>query len=68
LHRSALPLTSEPRVPVGTRGSLCLSYNRRRVLGAIEKYFPQMKSGKEYRPITDEELKRTSVYAISIES
>lgn len=34
----------------------------------LQKYFPQMTSGKEYRPITDEELKRTSVYAISIES
>jgi hypothetical protein len=27
-----------------------------------------MTAGKEYRPITDEELKRTSVYAIAIES
>ncbi|HZY42212.1 MAG TPA: hypothetical protein VFF59_09455 [Anaerolineae bacterium] len=34
----------------------------------LQKYFPQMKSGEEYRPITDEELKRTSVDAISIES
>ncbi|HZY46136.1 MAG TPA: pyridoxamine 5'-phosphate oxidase family protein [Anaerolineae bacterium] len=34
----------------------------------LGKYFPQMTAGKEYRPITDEELKRTSVYAIAIES
>jgi hypothetical protein len=32
------------------------------------KYFPQMTSGKEYRPLTDEELKRTSMYAISLEN
>jgi nitroimidazol reductase NimA-like FMN-containing flavoprotein (pyridoxamine 5'-phosphate oxidase superfamily) len=36
--------------------------------GLIGKYFPHMKPGKEYRPITDEELKRTSVYAIVIDS
>jgi nitroimidazol reductase NimA-like FMN-containing flavoprotein (pyridoxamine 5'-phosphate oxidase superfamily) len=35
--------------------------------GLINKYFPGMKPGKEYRPITDKELKRTSVYAIKIE-
>jgi len=34
----------------------------------IEKYFPGMKSGKEYRPITAKELNRTSVYAISIDN
>ena len=36
--------------------------------GLIAKYFPAMTAGKEYRPITDQELKRTSVYAIAIES
>ena len=36
--------------------------------GLIKKYFPEMEAGKEYRPITDKELKRTSVYAIEIES
>jgi hypothetical protein len=42
---------------------------KRRVLyGLIGKYFPQMRAGHEYRPITDKELKRTSVYAIAIES
>lgn len=40
----------------------------RALYGLIEKYFPGMKPGVEYRPITDQELKRTAVYAISIES
>jgi nitroimidazol reductase NimA-like FMN-containing flavoprotein (pyridoxamine 5'-phosphate oxidase superfamily) len=35
--------------------------------GLIAKYFPTMKPGAEYRPITEQELKRTSVYAIAIE-
>lgn len=40
----------------------------RRVLhGLIQKYFPKMQAGKEYRAITDKELKRTTVYAIQIE-
>ena len=41
---------------------------RRALYGLIAKYFPALKPGQEYRPITDAELKRTSVYAISIES
>jgi nitroimidazol reductase NimA-like FMN-containing flavoprotein (pyridoxamine 5'-phosphate oxidase superfamily) len=42
---------------------------KRRVLsGLIAKYFPTMAAGREYRPITDGELKRTSVYAIAIDS
>jgi len=36
--------------------------------GLLRKYFPTMTAGKEYRPITDKELKRTSVYEIKIES
>lgn len=40
----------------------------RGLYGLIEKYFPGMIPGKHYRPITDEELKPTSVYAITIES
>lgn len=36
--------------------------------GLIRKYFPDMEPGKQYRPITDMELKRTSVFAIAIES
>ena len=36
--------------------------------GLIQKYFPIMRAGQDYRPITEAELKRTSVYAIAIES
>jgi nitroimidazol reductase NimA-like FMN-containing flavoprotein (pyridoxamine 5'-phosphate oxidase superfamily) len=41
---------------------------RRALYGLIGKYFPTMTAGKQYRPITDQELKRTSVYAIAIDS
>lgn len=41
---------------------------RRALYGLIAKYFPTMTAGQEYRPITDKELKRTSVYAIAIDS
>lgn len=41
---------------------------RAALYGLIKKYFPEMEAGKEYRPITDKELKRTTVYAIEIES
>lgn len=40
---------------------------RRVLYGLIRKYFPTMQAGKEYREITDRELKRTSIYAIQIE-
>lgn len=36
--------------------------------GLIGKYFPAMTAGKEYREITDKELRATSIYAIEIES
>lgn len=36
--------------------------------GLLRKYFPKMEAGREYRPITDKELKRTSVYELKIES
>lgn len=45
-----------------------LAEKQRALYGLIGKYFPRMTAGQEYRPITDKELKRTSVYAISIES
>src|ERR1041385_4923067 len=41
---------------------------RRAMYGLIHKYFPIMTPGKEFREITDKELKRTSVYAIKIEA
>ena len=34
--------------------------------GLLNKYFHNMKSNKDYRPITNEELNRTSVYGIKI--
>ena len=40
----------------------------RLLYGLIGKYFPKMETGKEYREITDKELRATSVYAIQIES
>lgn len=41
---------------------------RRLLYGLIGKYFPKMTAGKEYREITEKELRATSVYAIRIES
>jgi nitroimidazol reductase NimA-like FMN-containing flavoprotein (pyridoxamine 5'-phosphate oxidase superfamily) len=41
---------------------------RAALYGLIRKYFPRMTAGKEYREITDKELRATSVYAITIES
>lgn len=38
----------------------------RALYGLIEKYFPDMIAGEDYRPITEKELKQTSVYAITI--
>jgi len=40
---------------------------RRVMYGLIHKYFPAMTAGKEFREITEQELKRTSIYAIRIE-
>jgi nitroimidazol reductase NimA-like FMN-containing flavoprotein (pyridoxamine 5'-phosphate oxidase superfamily) len=41
---------------------------RRVMYGLIHKYFPEMTAGKEFREIADQELKRTSIYAIAIEA
>ena len=41
---------------------------RQALYGLINRYFPEMKPGIHYRPIIEQELKRTSVYAMSIES
>jgi nitroimidazol reductase NimA-like FMN-containing flavoprotein (pyridoxamine 5'-phosphate oxidase superfamily) len=41
---------------------------RRALDQLIVKYFPDMQPGREYREITDKELRSTSVYAIHIES
>ena len=34
----------------------------------LKKYFPNLTPGKEFRPITEQELARTTVYALQIES
>jgi len=39
---------------------------RAALYGLIEKYFPKMRPGVEYRPIADEELRQTSVYSVKI--
>ena len=41
---------------------------RRLLYGLIGKYFPTMSAGKEFREITEKELRATSVYMIKIES
>ena len=41
---------------------------RRLLYGLIGKYFPKMTAGKEYREITDKELRATSIYVIEIET
>jgi len=41
---------------------------RRLLYGLISKYFPKMTAGREYREITDKELRATSIYAIQIET
>ncbi|MEW6567317.1 MAG: pyridoxamine 5'-phosphate oxidase family protein [Chloroflexota bacterium] len=35
--------------------------------GLLDKYFPELRPGRDYRPITDPELAQTSVFAIEIE-
>ena len=41
---------------------------RRLMYGLLGKYFPKMSAGREFREITDKELRATSIYAIEIES
>ena len=41
---------------------------RRVLYSLIAKYFPKMNAGRDFRKITDKELRSTSIYAISIES
>lgn len=40
----------------------------RALYGLIQKYFPDMEQGVDYRPITPQELRRTAVFAIAIQS
>lgn len=41
---------------------------RKALQGLLDKYFPDRKSGEDYHPITREEISRTTVFAIEIES
>jgi nitroimidazol reductase NimA-like FMN-containing flavoprotein (pyridoxamine 5'-phosphate oxidase superfamily) len=36
--------------------------------GLLDKYFPDLRPGVHYRPIIEEELRRTSVYAVEIDT
>jgi hypothetical protein len=40
---------------------------RRALQGLLDKYFPQLQPGQDYRPITEREMEVTSVYAIEID-
>jgi hypothetical protein len=35
--------------------------------GLLDKYFPELRPGEHYRPIADDELRRTTVFAVDIE-
>jgi nitroimidazol reductase NimA-like FMN-containing flavoprotein (pyridoxamine 5'-phosphate oxidase superfamily) len=41
---------------------------REALYGLLAKYFPKMNPGADYRPITDAELRQTSVYSVRISS
>jgi hypothetical protein len=41
---------------------------REALYGLLAKYFPKMRAGEEFRPITDAELRQTSVYSVKISS
>ena len=41
---------------------------REALQGLLDKYFPDHKSGEDYRPITRDDINRTTVLAIEIES
>jgi nitroimidazol reductase NimA-like FMN-containing flavoprotein (pyridoxamine 5'-phosphate oxidase superfamily) len=40
----------------------------RALQGLLDKYFPDLKPGADYRPITPEELELTAVFAVDIEA
>lgn len=41
---------------------------RRGLQGLLDKYFPDLMPGEHYRPIAADELERTAVFAVDIES
>ena len=40
----------------------------RGLYGILNRYFPELKSGRDYKPISEKELKGTNVYVVKIES
>ena len=78
-YRSGRLLPSNLALEVSYQYECVIAFGRIRVIKDIDekrdvlnellqKYFGEMRSGEDYRPITDNELKRTSVYGIKIES
>ena len=78
-YRSGRLLPSNLALEVSFQYECVIAFGRIRVIKDIDekrdvlnellqKYFREMRSGEDYRPITDNELKRTSVYGIKIES
>ena len=78
-YRSGRLLPSNLALEVSFQYECVIAFGRIRVIKDIDekrdvlnellqKYFGEMRSGADYRPITDNELKRTSVYGIKIES
>tara|TARA_Y100001947_G_scaffold81700_1_gene69320 strand:+ start:39 stop:620 length:582 start_codon:yes stop_codon:yes gene_type:complete len=78
-YRSGRLLPSNLALEVSFQYECVIAFGRIRVIEDIDekrdvlnellqKYFGEMKSGEDYRPITNNELKRTSVYGIKIES
>jgi nitroimidazol reductase NimA-like FMN-containing flavoprotein (pyridoxamine 5'-phosphate oxidase superfamily) len=56
-------------VVFGTARLMENAEEQRRVMHQlIAKYFPTMQAGREFRAVTDQDLKRTSVYAVQIEA
>lgn len=41
---------------------------RRGLQGLLDKYFPDLKPGEDYRPITEDELEQTCLFTIEIET
>jgi nitroimidazol reductase NimA-like FMN-containing flavoprotein (pyridoxamine 5'-phosphate oxidase superfamily) len=41
---------------------------RRALQALLDKYFPDLRPGRDYRPMTEAELNATAVYAIEIET
>ena len=78
-YRSGRLLPSNLALEVSFQYECVIAFGRIRVIKDIDekrdvlnellqKYFGEMRSGEDYRPITNNELKRTSVYGIKIES